>query len=528
MISEKHLKGILDRGLSAETAEKFELYSGRHLYDGSGKFLEMERDPEGNVLCFPYFELGVEVNTKYRWAQRDKETGELQRCFMQRKGAKKLPFNVNVLLNEATMSLLESGSAPLIWTEGEFDCMAADECGFDTSISVPDGAPPGRDAKGRIIEVPDDDHDVNPEDDDKYVFMHTLKEYLDRVKYHIIATDNDDSGRRLAKELVRRIGATRCLWIKYPEEEVVADKKTGELRAPKDLNEVKKHLGDEVVREIIEGAREWPIRGLYKLSDYPDQDLPVMCEPGITPELDEMMKIYAGQFIVGTGVPNIGKSRFFNNLFVNMAKIHKWPITIFSGESQVKPFLARELGEIYLGKAPDRWTSDDRKVAHAFVERFFSFIDYDPRTFEGEIDVDTVLDHAATAVFRYGTKMLVLDPWNELEHKRDRNVSLTEYVGLSIQKMKRFARSFDCAVCVIAHPHKLETGVVPSLYHVSDSAHWANKPDLGVVIHADDPKATDRQVHIKKVRFKRIAGNVGVVPVTFDMRTGRFKKPELS
>ncbi|MEH2517378.1 twinkle protein [Bradyrhizobium sp. AZCC 1610] len=516
MLSERHAQGIEDRGLSVEKAVDMGLYSARRLRDGS-----IEPDLDGPILAIPYFEADVEVNTKYRWHQ------DGIRMFQQRKGAVKTVYNANVLLDDAWHQRLAQGLDALIWTEGEFDTLAALECGFHTVISVPDGAPPARDKNGKLIHVPDDDRDIDPEDDDKFSFMGRLMERIMEVKTHIIAVDGDEPGGRLAKELVRRLGAVKCFWVEYPKDQVVPDKKKrGELRACKDLNEVKKYLGTEAVREMIETAKPWPVKGLFRLSDYPEMEIPAMCEIGLSDELDKMMKFYQGQFIICTGVPNVGKSTFINQVSVLLAKKHKWPVAIFSGEKDVKPFLAYELMTAYLEKPRDQWTFEDRKRAEAFVQRYYQFIDYDD-TGDAEIDVKFVLDAAAAAVFRDGVKLLIIDPWNELEHDRPMNISLTEYVGKMIKKMKRFGKMFGCAVCVVAHPTKLAPDAVPGLYSISDSAHWANKPDLGIVVHAgDDENPSARQIIIPKVRLKRIAGNTGTVPMAFNETTGLFVAPE--
>jgi len=491
------------------------LYSGRRLRDGS-----IAADEQGDILCFPFFENGQEVNTKYRWRQ------DGERRFMQRKGGAKTVFNADVLFDEDLMNDLESGTQSLIWTEGEFDCMAGVDCGYPTTVSVPDGAAPGRDKNGKLIEVPEDTNDIDPEDDDKFAFMARLMERIQRVKYHIIATDNDDSGRRMAKELVRRIGPASCFRIDWPEDQVVEDSKTGKMRSCKDLNEALLHLGEEVVRDLIDNARPWPVKGLFKLSDYPDQEIPTMHALGISKEFDEHFKIYPGAFIVTTGVPNVGKSTLVNQCLVQMAKVHKWPITIFSGEKAVKPLLQIELQTAFLGKPRSKWSLEERKQAERFVERYFSFIDHDPRLDDGEdISLDYLLDRAAASVFRYGTKLLAMDPWNELEHKRPSQQSLTEYTGDAIRKIKRFSKSFDCATWVVAHPTKMDSGQTPGLYNISDSAHWANKADLGLIVHADDPTDGKRDVIIPKVRLRGTAGMVGEFPLDFDHETYLFKAP---
>ena len=516
MLNERHAKGIEDRGLSVELAAAMGLYSARRLRDGS-----IEADLDGNILAIPYWEGDQEVNTKYRWQQ------DGQRRFQQRKDAVKTVYNANVLLGEETMSRLEIGTDSLIWTEGEFDCQAVLLSGYDTCISVPDGAPPARDKNGKLIPVPDDDRDIDPEDDDKFSFMSHLMEPIMQVKHHIIATDGDEPGGRLGKELVRRLGAAKCFWIEYPKDEVVPDKKRdGKLRACKDMNEVKKYLGPEKVREIIDNAKPWPVSGLFRLSDYPEQEIPAMCEIGISELLDQHMKFYQGQFVVCTGIPNVGKSTFINQVAVLLAKRHKWPVAIFSGEKDVKPFLAHELMTAFLEKDRKAWTFEEKKRAEGFVERYFQFIDYD-ESMDTEIDVEFLLNRAATAVFRDGVKMLIIDPWNELEHNRPMNVSLTEYVGKMIKKLKRFAKQFGVCVVVVAHPTKLAAEQVPGLYSISDSAHWANKPDLGIVVHGGDPENPNaREIIIPKVRLKRIAGNTGTVQLSFNEQTGLFVKPD--
>jgi twinkle protein len=61
----------------------------------------------------------------------------------------------------------------------------------------------------------------------------------------------------------------------------------------------------------------------------------------------------------------------------------------------------------------------------------------------------------------------------------------TEYVSDLLGKAKRFAQLHGVHVWIIAHPRLLhrENGKlpVPTLYDISGSANWANKPDLGLI-----------------------------------------------
>jgi twinkle protein len=107
---------------------------------------------------------------------------------MQKRNAAKTVYNANILLEEDTLNRLEAGSDALIWTEGEPDCHAVLLSGYDTCISVPTVLRRLA-TNGKLIHVPDDDRDIDPEDDDKFSLMGRLMDSLQRVKHHIIAVD---------------------------------------------------------------------------------------------------------------------------------------------------------------------------------------------------------------------------------------------------------------------------------------------------------------------------------------------------
>jgi twinkle protein len=119
-----------------------------------------------------------------------------------------------------------------------------------------------------------------------------------------------------------------------------------------------------------------------------------------------------------------------------------------------------------------------------------------------------------------------LDPWNELEHKMDRNESETAYTNRALRDFRRFAHRHQVSLWVVAHPAKPEKGgpSVPKLYQISGSAAWANKPHYGLTYHRPDPSANIGQLHVTKVR-QGMPGqktSKGGVAVTLDFRTWEF------
>jgi len=76
-----------------------------------------------------------------------------------------------------------------------------------------------------------------------------------RSSASFIAMDGDEAGRHMASELVRRLSASRCMFVTYPE-------------GCKDANDVRMKLGPEACRQDVQrgaalpGARRLPSRAL--------------------------------------------------------------------------------------------------------------------------------------------------------------------------------------------------------------------------------------------------------------------------
>jgi len=130
-------------------------------------------------------------------------------------------------------------------------------------------------------------------------------------------------------------------------------------------------------------------------------------------------------------------------------------------------------------------------------------------------------------VMRHGIRGLVIDPYNEIEHRRPANMTETEYVSQLLGKVKRFAQQHGVHVWFVAHPSKLQrensgSRPVPTLYDIAGSANWVNKADLGIVVHRDHDKDPARtEIHIRKVRFKSV-GKIGGMALRWDRATGRY------
>ena len=124
------------------------------------------------------------------------------------------------------------------------------------------------------------------------------------------------------------------------------------------------------------------------------------------------------------------------------------------------------------------------------------------------MNVDTILSRAKKLVYRHGIKILVIDPWNEVEHSIPAGMREDQYISIQLAKIRRFARVHDVHVFVIAHPKNLEKDKngnypPPTAYDIAGGAMWRNKADNILCVFRPDMKNSSTEVYVQKIRFRR-------------------------
>ncbi|XP_050367783.1 twinkle homolog protein, chloroplastic/mitochondrial [Argentina anserina] len=457
-------------------------------------------------IAFTYWRNGKLISCKYR---------DINKKFWQEKDTERIFYGLDDIKD----------TNDIIIVEGEMDKLAMEESGYRNCVSVPDGAP---------AKASPSDKDLPPEEQDtKYQFLWNCKEYLKKESRIILATDEDGPGQALAEELARRLGRERCWRVSWP-------KRSNQVEHFKDANEVLMYLGPAELKEVIENAELYPIRGLFRFQDYFDEINAYYYRTyehdcGVKTgwrDLDELYNVVPGELTIVTGVPNSGKSEWIDALLCNLYESHDWKFALCSMENKVREH-ARKLLEKHIRKPffdgryagpAERMSVEEFEQGKQWLNDTFHLIRCEDDSLP---NIKWVLDLARSAVLRHGVRGLVIDPYNELDHQRPPNQTETEYVSQMLTNVKRFAQHHACHVWFVAHPRQLHqwVGGPPNLYDISGSAHFINKCDNGLVIHRNrDPDAGELdkvQVCVRKVRNK-VAGTIGDAYLTYDRATGRY------
>jgi twinkle protein len=471
----------------SRAVEKWFLSRGIHhgALRAGGVFSEVRDGSE--VIVFPYRRRGRIVNQKYR--------GHGKRFWMDA-GGELIPWNIDCL---------QSSPDHVYFVEGEMDALAFIEAGIWNVISVPNGAAPTKEQPGDVPE---------PEQDDGFRYLWNCREELAGRRI-VLAGDSDAPGVRLRHSLVARLGRANCDIVDWPE-------------GCKDANDYLLEVGPEAFAEYVRASRKpYPIRGLWAWNDVLPTPPMETLDIGI-PLLRQHVRLARGTVSLVTGIPNHGKSALVKQLACQMIKLHGWNVTIASFEDRVYANLMPELLRIMSGQGPslEPWVVAARADAALVLAKHLSFI-----ADEGYVDEPMTLkwfvDIARDAKARFGTAMLIVDPWNEIEHLWGRDQNETQYIGEALRDLRRLAVELDMHIMIVAHPTKVLDGQAPGLYHVSGSAHWANKVDVGLVVHQPhfgQGPGGPTEVYIRKIKRAEL-GQRGIVTLQFNAANDSFEAP---
>lgn len=440
--------------------------------------------PNKELPCiqFPYCESDGLVNIKYR-ALEDKH-------FALHKGAELILYGIDDIdINK-----------DLIIVEGEIDKLSVEVAGYTNCVSVPNGS---QDGKLDFFEHP----------------------IIEQIKRFIIAVDDDPKGHRLRDALIAKFGIDKCLIVNW-----------GDVGC-KDANEVLVLENKENLAWMLNNPKIAPCEGIFNISDF-NSAIDSILENGFKKgcgtgwySVDRKYSIRKGEFTIITGIPGSGKSEFLDALCVNLAIKYDYRIAMYSPENFIDEHVSRLIEKVarkpiikeYSTNEYPRITKEEGEKAKNIIISHFQVIE--PK----DSSIDELLRCASYSKMTFGIDILTLDPWNYIEHKRDKNMNETEYVSQVLSKIKDFAKQRDVHVFLVAHPKqqtKKADGTFPVItgYDISGSANFYNKCDCMIWVERKD-QSGDKLLtilHFIKIKSKAI-GECGDVALRYIKEIGCYE-----
>lgn len=399
------------------------------------KIREVDHDHLGRAIAFPYIVNGEVSAAKFR--TDDKR-------WSSSKGKKRGLYNVDALSRNENM--------PVVITEGEIDCLSVIQSGFIRAVSLPDGW---------------------TKDGNKTEALLEHEEAIKNSPYIIVAGDNDEAGESLPRVCANLFKGCDVRYAVWPD-------------GCKDPNDVLMQFDENSLADALNSAKRIdPPGGLITgFSDLPPLSSRRVLRPG--EPFNDRIAYELGALSIGTGTPGNGKTTVATVIGDQIARNENIRVGFFSFETHAYATrnhlsllrTGRKYGDLHPQEQADLLFELDKSW------RMVHRVD----TSDERFHLGWLLGMIETLALRDNCKLIIIDPWNELEHLPEPGESLTNYINFALQQIRQTASRLEVHVNLIAHPKKMsDPTVIPDGYSVADSAAFANKPALGWTIHTIPP-----------------------------------------
>ena len=446
----------------------------------------LSSDGKGNIE-FPFYDSNDVLKTvKLRPARKiDKSKGEIKTW------VQKDTDHENVLF----LQHLANPESPLVLTEGEIDALAVIQSGYKNVVSIPFGC-----SNTKFI-------------DEQWDFF----EQFDTI---VVAGDNDKAGRKFTKEVIARLGQSKCRSIQYPTTFIKPD---GSKIAVSDSNEVLYYYGAEKLMECINAAINKPIPTVVDFADTQDFDISEVdgVNFGLKEVDKELMRVFNGSLTILFAKAASGKTSLTNTLASNALDdgksvflysqelannlVANWILFSLAGRRNINSFTSKE-GTPYYKVTPEA----RNKILKYYRNQLFIYRD-------GEsIEIDDILETAKACVCRQGCSLVILDNMTCISCKGCES-DLMRQTEI-IRKCVRFAITYNCAVVLCAHSRKTNEGL--SLDDIMGSSNAGNLSHRVLALERNETGVT-----FKIIKDRLLGRNNVNIKLAFDYPSRRFFSP---
>lgn len=471
-LSDDIVKWFEGRGISQMTLRKAKVSQGSDIMppkkdSGSNEWVQSK------TIHFNYFRNDELVNIKYRTSDKR---------FKMVTGAEKIMYNVDLWRHDNEVVICE----------GEMDALSFMEAGILNVTSVPNGSVLGNSNLEYI-------------DNSIEFFEGKTKIYL--------ALDNDEAGQNTTRELIRRFGAERCFLVDFDD--------------CKDANEYLLRYNKETLANRLKIAKEIPLENVSSVLDwdgeFDDYIVNGMQKGFITglKSFDNIFSTYTGQYIVVTGKPSSGKSDWVDMMCLGYNREYGWKIAYASPENKPNKIHAGKL----LSKIAGKWVNRKEYLTEAWYKKGKEFINDNFKFIDMErYNLDEVLKKTRELIFRFGIKVLVIDPYNKvrLEGKySDTNDYTREYLA----RIDEFCKKHDILIFIVAHPVKPSNEdrktYEPDFYSIKGGGEFYDMSPHGLLVHRDYENEMVK-IKVLKIKFAHLGDNNAHCWTSWNRNNGRY------
>lgn len=435
------------------TPEIYKYFESRGISKKTVDEYKIQSDADDNIV-FPFFENGENVFVKFR-KPRKPQPGDKRKEW-------RCPSTKPVLFGMDMCAF----SRPLVITEGQIDAMSLFEAGIQNAVSVPSGC-------------------------EDFSWVENCWQWLEKFKTIILFGDSDDPGRKMVQTLVKRLDEGRCRVVEeYP------DGKEGGVC--KDANEILLQYGPFKLIEMVENAKDVPVKGLLELADVvPYDPTSVHRIKTMIPALDAAVGgLTEGGITVFTGKAGDGKSTLTGLLLLNAVQQGN-NVCAYSGELPKEKFQEwinlQAAGSDYITLKYDNVREEDIPVLPYTVQQRIMdwyrghFFLFDNNAIFEHNQADSIIEVFTMAVRRYDCKLFLVD--NMMTSLSDTEEE-TRAQGRFVAALKKFATRYGVHVMIVAHPRKTKVGEQlrkddvggnSAIVNLSDSAIVVERPNLRII-----------------------------------------------
>lgn len=432
-------------------------------------YLDIQQDARDGNTLFQYYDLNDVLVTvksrKSRLVSKDEKNERGERVSKIRHLCDdngKSFDHMDILYNMNRINPTE----PLVICSGEGDCAAAVEAGVYNTVSINGG-------------------------DNNMKWIGECWDWLQQFQEIILVHDNDESGRKWVKDVSKRLGEYRIKVAEIPE--IVMTDANGKPyqiedkngvkhdRTVNDLNELLVCAGPEVVRDVIEHAKDTEIPTIVDYTDVKRFDMSEV--DGFVTRLDaldtSLQKFYMGSTTILTGSPGSGKTSFLSTLICQSVD-QGFPVFVYSGELS-NPSLKSWVDFCHAGRygLKEYFHANNHTPYYKVDPSAFDAIN---EHYKGQIlfykdnlaqKVSDIMATAESVVRKCGVKTLVFDNMSSVDLECGADDKWQKQEDF-IRNIISFSTRWDVCCLVVLHPKKISESRITSLYQLSGVVAAAN------------------------------------------------------